>query len=218
MSKAMEKKIIPHFPGDDSKTHPFNNQNGSVMVLVLMVLAIMTVIGIVSSQTVVTENYIIRNVGIHKQNISLVESGLMQGLQQFLQIRDDNPDNFSTTFIANDWLNDINNAANPININWYEANFTARCLNVNNSDNVNTLPLLAARGENANNNLRIAVVGWEPVDLGTAGGSESVVVGSGAVWHEGRILSEYVSTDAGGNDNGNGLLRMEIGVKRQWVE
>ena len=75
----------------------------------------------------------------------------------------------------------------------------------------------ATRGENANINLLYAVVGWAPTDLGT-GGSESLVVGSGPVWHEGRVLAEYVSSDGGGNDNGNGLLRMEIGVKRQWVE
>ena len=147
MSRAMKKKLIPNFTGDDPETHPLNNQNGSVMVLVLMVLAIMTVIGIVSSQTVVTENYIIRNVGIHKQNISLVESALMQGLQRFMQILDNDPDNFNPNLLPNDWLNDRNNAANPININWYEEYFTARCLNVNNSNIANTMPLLNARGK-----------------------------------------------------------------------
>ena len=42
------------------------------------------------------------------------------------------------------------------------------------------------------------------------------MVGAGANWRQGRIISEYVSADAGGNDNGNGMLRMEIGVKRMW--
>jgi hypothetical protein len=42
------------------------------------------------------------------------------------------------------------------------------------------------------------------------------VVSGKPVWHGGRILGEYVSADAGGNDNGNGFLRMELGVRRQW--
>ena len=102
-----------------------------------------------------------------------------------------------------------------INTIWYENVFTQRCLNAANSRDANTLPLLATRGEAASGNLRYAVVGFEPVDLGSMGG-ESLVVGAGANWRQGRIISEYISADAGGNDNGNGMLRMEIGVKRMW--
>ena len=97
-------------------------------------------------------------------------------------------------------------------------------LNANNSIDVNVPPLplppfplatLATRGEAANGGLRCAVVGWEPVIYAT-GGSSSLVVGAGAIWHAGRILGEYVSVDAGLNDNGNGMLRMELGLRRQW--
>jgi Tfp pilus assembly protein PilX len=201
---------------------PLDNQNGSVIVLVLMVLTIMTVLGIVSSDSLVTENYIVRNLGIHQQNVSLLDSALMRGLQEFMQISDADADNFSPTGPNAVWINNASNtfpaAGDPeefINTIWYENVFTQRCLDAGNSQDAASLPLLATRGENANGNLRYAVVGFGPVDLGTSG-IESLVVGSGAVWHQGRILSEYVSADAGGNDNGNGMLRMEIGVKRMW--
>jgi hypothetical protein len=36
------------------------------------------------------------------------------------------------------------------------------------------------------------------------------------IWRQGRILAEYVSADAGGKDNGFGMLREEMGIKRQW--
>jgi Tfp pilus assembly protein PilX len=200
----------------EPKGRPLDNQDGSVIVIVLMVLVTMTVIGIMSSDSLVSENYIVRNVGIHQQNVDLVESALMQGLQRFMQIDDSNPANFNVNASPTDWLNyrlNTNPADNEYLINtiWYQNNFTQRCLNAKNSLVANILPLLTTRGENGNGNLRFAIVGWAPV------GNQSVTVGAGApVWHQGRIIAEYVSTDAAGNDNGYGLIRMEIGVKRKW--
>ena len=106
-----------------------DNQNGSVIVLVLMVLVIMTLIGIASTDSLVTENFIIRNVGIHKQNASLVDSALMLGLQQFMQLDNSNPDNFDPAL--NVWINDetITTAGAPeelINTIWYNPGFTQR--------------------------------------------------------------------------------------------
>ena len=197
----------------EATDNPLDNQNGSVIVLALMLLAIMTVIGIVSSNTVVTEKFIMRNVGIHKQNASLVDSALMQGLQEFMQINTGNPNLFNPA--ASVWINDRNrnNPGDPeflINTIWYETVFTQRCLNAANSTDANTLPLLTTRGENMNRNLRYAVVGWSPVP------GMSVTVGGGPTWRQGRIIAEYVSLDGGGNGNGNGLIRKEMGVKQQW--
>ena len=155
-----------------------DNQQGSVIVLVLMVLTIMTVLGIVSSDSVVTENFIVRNVGIHQQNVSILDSALMVGLQEFMQISDADAGNFAANGGPNSaWFNNMHNttpaAGDPeefINTIWYENTFTQRCLDAANSRDANTLPLLATRGENANGNLRYAVVGFEPVDLGSMGG------------------------------------------------
>ena len=211
---------------NNATRHPLDNQDGAAIVLVLMVLAIMTVIGIVSSDTVVTENFIVRNVGINKQNENLVESALMQGLQEFMQIDDSDADNFDPASAT--WINDVDDdpTANPLanNNRWYETSFASRCLSAANSNNANTnattlnddnYALLTTRGEAGNGNLRYAVIGYTPVDLGTSG-SESLVVGSSATWYAGRIVAEYVSANASNNDNGFGLLRMEIGVKRKW--
>ena len=197
------------------KGHPLDNQNGSVIVMTLMVLAIMTVIGIVTSNTVVTENFIIRNVGIHKQNASLADSALMRGLQEFMQIDNSDPTNFHPA--GSVWINDRtrNNPGDPeelINTIWYETNFTQRCLAANNSLAANTLPLLTTRGENLNDNLRYAVVGWEPVS------GMSIKINSGKpIMRQGRIIAEYVSADAGGNSNGFGLIRQEMGIRQKWL-
>ncbi len=211
------KQITPSTPAEvDSQgpgSSPIANQDGSVMVLALMIMAVMMVIAITSSETVVTENFIIRNVGIHKENVNLVESALMQGLQTFMQIADNNPDNFDPDISNTDWINSRSTAWTTGA--WYNRGDVSTILNANNSLNPNTLTTLANRGEAANGGLRCAVVGWEPVVYPT-GASSSLVVGAGAIWHAGRILGEYVSVDGGGADNGNGMLRMELGLRRAW--
>lgn len=212
------QQITPTRPihSDDAPSAPglISNQKGSVMVLALMIMAVMMVIVIASSDTLVTENYITRNVGIHKENVNLVESALMEGLQLFMQIPDNDPDNFDPNTSPIDWINDRNTAWTTAT--WYNSADVQTLLDLNNSlaANANTL---TTRGENANGGvLRYAVVGWAPVTFGT-GGSESLVVSGKPVWHGGRILGEYASADAGLlNDNGNGRLRMELGVRRQW--
>uniref|UniRef100_UPI003567F689 hypothetical protein n=1 Tax=Desulfosarcina sp. TaxID=2027861 RepID=UPI003567F689 len=144
------------------------NQNGSVMVLALMIMAIMMVIAIASSDTVVTENFIVRNVGIHHQNINLVESALMNGLQQFMQIADNDPDNFDPDISNTDWINNRSDAWTTGA--WYNRGDVATMLNANNSINANedalgnnVIDTLATRGEAANGGLRCSIVGWEPV-------------------------------------------------------
>jgi hypothetical protein len=212
------KKLLPNPIASliDPSRQPLANQDGSVIVLVLMVLVIMTVIGLVSSDTLVTENFIVRNEGIHKQNVSLVESALIQGLQEYMQIDDSDPANFDPDASSTDWINDRNNTASSdneylINTIWYQTTFTQRCLNANNSRVSSSLsmPLLTERGENGNGNLRYAMVGWQVVP------GESVKLGK-PIWRQGRILAEYVSADAGGKDNGFGMLREEMGIKRKW--
>ena len=137
-----------------------------------------------------------------------------------MQIPDNDPDNFDPDISNTDWINNRTDAWTTGA--WYNRGDVSTMLNANNSIDANVdafgnnvLATLATRGEAANGGLRCAVVGWEPVTYAT-GGSSSLVVGAGAIWHAGRILGEYVSVDAGGADNGNGMLRMELGLRRQW--
>jgi hypothetical protein len=196
------------------------DQNGSIIVVVLLILAIMTVIGLVSSDTVVTENFIIRNTGIQKQNINIVEAASMEGLQEFMQVSDDDPDNFDVNVSSTDWLTDKDESWTVDD--WYDPDYVGRLLNANNSNAASALGVLTAREEANSGSLRYGLVGWDPVgipqNIGGSGGSESLVVsgpGSSTVWRRGRIITEYASLDVSGNDNGFGMLRMEIGVRRQ---
>lgn len=195
--------------------NPVNNQDGSIILVAMMVLVIMTVIGLMSSSTVVTENFIIRNEAIHRQNMNMVEAAMMEQLQQFMQLQPNNPNIVDVNTSGLAWINNIKDAwaANT----WYAGDSSARILDVANSIDINTSQNLADRGEAAAGNLRAAFVGWDIVQL-PEGGSESLGVGANkAVWRRGRLLAEYVSRNAGGEDHGYGMLRMEIGVKRRIV-
>jgi hypothetical protein len=189
-----------------------DSQEGSIIVIALMVLAIMTVIGLMSADTTITENFIVRNAGIHKQNVSLVEAAVMEGLQDVIQIDASDPDNLSPGTNPNDWINSDDTAWTTGD--WY-AEDSATQLNANNSvipdlvsnNNTNSMSMLNIRGEEGAGNLRVAVVGWE----GAPGAS---LKATGPTRKAGRVLAEYVSADAGGNSNNYGMLRMEIGVER----
>jgi hypothetical protein len=199
------------------------NEDGAVIFVVLMVLVTLTVIAIVSSDSQITENLIVRNLAIRKQNVYLLDSALMRGYQEFMQIPADVV-NATANFAPNAgpnalWINNINNdppgVGSPeefINTIWYEDIFTRRCLFPGNSRVENTVPLLTTRGENGNNGLRYAIVGWR--NLPMASNSQKP---NQPLWYGGRLIAEYVSVDAGGNANGFGILRQEMGLRRQWI-
>ena len=54
------------------------NQDGSVILIAIMLLLLMTIIGISGSRTSRTESFILRNTAIHAQNISLVETAALE--------------------------------------------------------------------------------------------------------------------------------------------
>lgn len=188
-----------------------SNQEGSIIIIALMVLVIMTVIGLISSDTVVTENFIIRNQGIYKQNVNMVESAMMEGYQTLMQTPNDELDvDASTT----DWLLPISPS---LDNEWYQLNQSELVLDENTAMNIITPQPLVDRGENGESNLLVSFVGWETLTY-AEGGSGSLVTGPGfpAEVKEGRILGEYISRDTENANNGFGMLRMEMGV-RQFV-
>lgn len=197
-----------------SRLSSVNNQDGSVIIVALMALVIMTVIGLMSSDMVVTENFIIRNQGIYKQNVNMLEAAIMEGLQQFMQMPVDDPNLMDVNGSTTDFINNIN--SNWASTTWYVPDSSARVLAPATSLNITTPQSLEDRGEAGGGNLLVSFVGWEIVTL-PGGGSESLVSGAAqqAVIKKGRILGEYISQDAGGANNGFGLLRMEIGVLRK---
>lgn len=184
------------------------------MILVaLMALVIMTVIGLISSNTVVTENFITRNQGIYKINVNMVEAAIMEGFQEFMQRPVDDPALVDVDSVTNDYINDIKDpwAANT----WYATDSSARVLVPATALDITTPQALIDRGEAGGGNLLVSFVGWETVIPRSEGGSASLKGGStaGAIVRQGRILGEYASR-ADGADNGFGMMRMEIGVQR----
>ncbi|MCU0599125.1 MAG: pilus assembly PilX N-terminal domain-containing protein [Desulfobacterales bacterium] len=203
---ALEKRSV---------RNPLANENGSIIIVALMVLVIMTVIGLLSADTVQVENFIIRNQAIYKQNMSMADAAMMEAFQRFMQIPPDSPNIVDVDGSALAWVNDMHDPWAAVD--WYNVDTSARLLDATNSLAINTAANLADRGENAAGNLRAAFVGWETVPL-PGGGSESLGVGSNEpVWRAGRIMSEYVSLGGGGADHGYGMMRMEIGIKRRIV-
>ena len=105
-----------------------HSEEGSIIVVALMVLAIISVIGVMATETVVTENYIIRNVAIHKQNINLAEGAIMEGIQTARMldpVSQMNPNSSST-----DWINSDEDTWTQED--WYD-NCAIRLLDANNS-------------------------------------------------------------------------------------
>jgi hypothetical protein len=210
IEKIQKQLVSVKLPGHD----PLANQEGSIIIIALMALVIMTLIGLMSADTVVTENFIIRNQAIYKQNLNMADAAMMETFQRFMQLPPDSPDIVDVNGSSLAWVNDMH--APWAAVDWYAVNTSERLLDAANSLDINTAANLADRGEGAAGNLRAAFVGWETVQL-PEGGSESLGVGSNKpVWRAGRILSEYVSL-GGGADHGYGMLRMEMGLKRRIV-
>lgn len=196
-----------------------DNQDGAIMVIALMVLLVITIIGLISSETMITENRIIRNQGIYQQNLNIVDSALMTGMQMLMQIPDDDSANFDPDTATGDLINDMRD--NWADTTWYDPDsiISEQVLDAANSVDVEDAAedILETRDELLVGNLRVSVVGWEVVS-DPDGGSESIRIGKArqpAVWRQGRILAEYVSVDPDtGKSGGFGRMRMEMGVRR----
>lgn len=189
-------------------------ENGSIIVMVLLILAIMTVIGTMSSKTTVTENFIIRNVGISKQNLSIVESAAREAHQKIF-LTANNPDNDyqeaeqqlgmanAGTGTEEDgdisvWLNRLDSVDLT---DWYAHLTDQELVNFNSVAPDSAENLLAVRGEEDSGNLRISLIGWERDDI-TLDPTEPFFTGRGI------LLAEYSSVD-----DGFGMARLEIGIR-----
>jgi len=64
------------------------NQNGSVIVIALLVLVILTLGGITATQRTITESFTVRNTAIHKQNIYIAEAAAMEAARIVLDVQD----------------------------------------------------------------------------------------------------------------------------------
>jgi hypothetical protein len=192
------------------------NERGAVMILALMILALMTIIGISAISMSTSEALSVRNTGIHKQNLHLVESAVMEGLQRIMDMEFDRAisdlDPQRTTL---DWICDDEAWEKTNEKNWCSSTSCGPVLNAGNSvvpegimkgsarENV----ILFQRGELDEDNpsgapLRYALIGWDTAPRCT-------LKATTAARRSGRLLAEYTS-------NNYGILRLEIGLERKF--
>jgi Tfp pilus assembly protein PilX len=81
------------------------NEEGSAIVVAVMILMVVTIIGVSSTNTTTVELQIVRNDGIYKQNLYLAEAAAQEGIQRIWNVSRTDP--FQLERKAPVWLNDI---------------------------------------------------------------------------------------------------------------
>ena len=67
------------------------SEEGSAMLVALMILMVLTIIGVSSSNTTTVELQIVRNDGIYKQNLYLAEAAAQEAIQNIWNISRSDP-------------------------------------------------------------------------------------------------------------------------------
>ena len=81
------------------------NEEGSAIVVAVMILMVVTIIGVSSTNTTTVELQIVRNDGIYKQNLYLAEAAAQEGIQRIWNLSRTDP--FLLERKAPVWLNDV---------------------------------------------------------------------------------------------------------------
>jgi hypothetical protein len=192
------------------------NQRGAVILMVLMTLALMMIIGISAIRMSAFEALSIRNVGIYKQNLHLVESAAVEGVQRIVDMEfDGDVSDLDPRRTTQSWIQDDEDWEMNREKKWCSASSSGPVLNAGNS----TAPECVMKGSAANNVillqrgefdtdnrqaafLRYAFVGWNPAHGCT-------LKATAPARRAGRILAEYAS-------DRYGILRLEVGVERKF--
>lgn len=78
---------------------PLKNEDGSVIVMAMIILVLLTLIGISSTNNTVIEGQIVRSEALYRQNLYRAEAGVIE----LAQIMEDNDITFASTY---NWLTD----------------------------------------------------------------------------------------------------------------
>ncbi len=193
-----------------------HNDKGAVILIALMTLALMMIIGLTAVNMSISESFSIRNIGIQKQNLRIVEGAALEGVQRIMDMEfDGDISDLDPKKTSQVWVCDDDQWSNAVGAKWTSDSFTGPVLNENNS----TVPqwisagggaenlILAQRGEwnqghLTRSSLRYTLVGWN-----TAGGN--TLRATAPARRSGRLLAEYASDDFG-------ILRIEIGLERKF--
>jgi hypothetical protein len=195
-------------------------QEGSIILIVLMLLVIMSLIGISSIDITVTESFMVRNTALRKQNLHLADAAAMEAVQRTLDAGlNDNPaltleiDNILPDHPDHEpWVRPRSEfEAGALYTRWYDRQDVGPVLNAGNSE----IPLsiqngdiatVSARGE-LNGSIRYALVGWE---FKTSGAGNLNLASGQPILRIANVLTEYMS-------DRNGVIRLTVGVEREFM-
>jgi len=180
---------------EESSSPVLRNEKGSVIVIALIILAIMTIAGISATNNSVTESYIIRNTALYQQNLQLAELAASEGLRWILN--QTNAGLLDPTR-PNDWLNPEDTWDDDPDDVVLDGTNSAIPLAVTND----AITTINDRGEKALNPLRYYFVGWNVVP------NNSMKIGQ-PIWRQGKIVAIY-------NSAKYGQSRIEVGVKKKF--
>jgi hypothetical protein len=82
-----------------------NNENGSALILALIILAVLSIIGISAALTSTIESKIVRNEKIYQQNFYFAEASVNEGAQR-IELAPDPAIQLSPDTTEYNWLND----------------------------------------------------------------------------------------------------------------
>lgn len=173
-------------------------QEGSVILIVIILLALLTVGGISATNLSVTESFITRNNAIHKQNLQLAELSAMEGLRRIMS--ENNPAELLPGTTSQAWIHNRKT--------WNSCPTVAAAANsaVPNSVTGNDIDIISQRGEpitSADSPMRYYFVGWSPSPL------NSLTMTGGASWRTGKVIGVY-------NSDQYGFEAVELGVLRRF--
>ena len=98
-------KVIERTTSMFQKALFIKNEEGSAIVVAVMILMVVTIIGVSSTNTTTVELQIVRNDGIYKQNLYLAEAAAQEGIQRIWNLSRTDP--FQLERQAPVWLNNI---------------------------------------------------------------------------------------------------------------
>jgi Tfp pilus assembly protein PilX len=166
---------------------PLSNQQGSVMVIALMILVVVTIVGIASMNDSRTEQQLVRNEAIYKQDFYLAESAAIEGAQRLNNLNDR-------------WV--LQNQAQPW-LNQNEDNTGVNLTDPGNWDTGGATPNAAVAGVDVAGDGTYTVVDERTADDGSLNPNSPQV-------HEFRVLGQYFPAGR------NNPILIEIGYRKQF--
>jgi hypothetical protein len=215
---------------------PMENQDGSVILIALILLLSMSIIGFSASQTSITESYILRNMAIHAQNISLLESAALSVAERaIIDIPDPaepflsqtSPIRESYIISEADWNDPVLNGGVSLNDVWYNAGSGGAGRVLSSADGTtfpqwiapaHWIPPGGTPDSNCANNLTLiyntrgeasASAPMRVALVGWVPAPGGSLKGTKSTPKLATVVAEYVSPD-------NGMMRLEVGIRREF--